>query len=202
MLRRILFVTLTNCIRQISSAGHPFFDPKLWMAVLRCIDADFRDQTVVGKLLTRSTNSTVFSWPKFSFSSKMRNVAKLSRPFLTRIKFESYGVLVADLLQDVDGHVEVVVLHRWRRVDRGKRWPIDKHQNCQEICNCTHTISWNTRSRASYYYFIYEHQHHTSLSVVLFLTRYRSWTCCWSPCGRDHDTRRRWTLPGSENSVK
>ena len=34
------------------------------------------------------------------------------RLFLTRIKFESYGVLVADLLQDVDGHVEVVVLHR------------------------------------------------------------------------------------------
>ena len=31
---------------------------------------------------------------------------------LTRTKFQSYGVLVADLLQDVDGHVEVVVLHR------------------------------------------------------------------------------------------
>ena len=31
---------------------------------------------------------------------------------LTRMKLESYGVLVADLLQDVDGHVEVVVLHR------------------------------------------------------------------------------------------
>ena len=145
----------------------------------------------------------VFVWVQFwEYVVVLLETMTVVRLFLTRIKFESYGVLVADLLQDVDGHVEVVVLHRWRRVDRGKRWPIDKHQNCQEICNCTHTISWNTRSRASYYYFIYEHQHHTSLSVVLFLTRYRSWTCCWSPCGRDHDTRRRWTLPDSENGEK
>ena len=38
-------------------------------------------------------------------------------------------------------------------------------------------------------------------SAVLFPTQYRSWTCCWSPCGRDHDTRPRWTLPGSRKRI-
>ena len=53
--------------------------------VLSCIDADFRNQILVGKLLTRSTNSTLFARPKFSkfvkisrFSAK-KIVKKLSK---------------------------------------------------------------------------------------------------------------------------
>ena len=57
MLRRILFVSLTKSIRPISSRGHPFSDPKLWSAVSTRI---YTDQTLVGKLVTRSTNSTFF----------------------------------------------------------------------------------------------------------------------------------------------
>ena len=36
---------------------------------------------------------------------------------------------VRDLLEDVDGHVEVVVLHRGRGVDGGKRGPVVKNQS-------------------------------------------------------------------------
>ena len=34
-----------------------------------------------------------------------------------------------NLLQNIDGHVEVVIFHRWRRVDRGKRRSVDQDQN-------------------------------------------------------------------------
>ena len=44
-------------------------DPNFEGLVLGCIEADFYNQILVGKLLTRTTNSTFFSWPNFSFFS-------------------------------------------------------------------------------------------------------------------------------------
>ena len=43
MLRRMLFVTLTNSLRQISSAGQPFFDLKL-RAVRSARRSEFRNE--------------------------------------------------------------------------------------------------------------------------------------------------------------
>ena len=59
-------------------------DPNFEGLVLGCIEADFRNQILVGKLLTRSTNSTLFARPKFSkfaknsrFSAKSQNFVQI-----------------------------------------------------------------------------------------------------------------------------
>ena len=69
------FVTRTPIFRSQTLEG-----PNFGRSILNCIDAVgffFCDQILVGKLLTRSTNSTFFSWAKFSIFFEILKISPI-----------------------------------------------------------------------------------------------------------------------------